>query len=67
MQVHKENLAAALRVAINAREEAEKRAGYTGDSGFVAGLRDVLKHIEAGGQIQIIDSDYRPPQTRRLG
>ncbi len=54
MNVHQSNLVAALKVAIAAREKVEKEAGYTFDSGFVGGMKDVLKHVAAGGQICII-------------
>jgi len=57
MDVHQSNLTAALWIAIQERERVEKSQGYTGDSGFTAGLRETLKHVQTGGQINIIPSD----------
>lgn len=57
MNVYQSNLLMALRVAIIDQEKREKEAGYTGDSGFLAGLRETFKHIQQGGQFYIIPSD----------
>lgn len=53
MDVYKSNLLMALRIAIKDQEKREKDAGYTGDSGYLAGLRETFKHIQEGGQIHI--------------
>lgn len=55
--VHKSNILMALRVAIKDQEKREKDAGYTGDSGFLAGLRETFTHIQNGGQIYIRQDD----------
>ena len=57
MNVHQSNLISALRLAIQDREKVEKAAGYTFDSGFTGGLKEVLKHVEAGGQLNILPSN----------
>jgi hypothetical protein len=54
MRVHQSNLVIALSRAITVQENQEHLRGYTRDSGFLGGLRDVLSHIEKGGQIEII-------------
>lgn len=53
MDVYRSNTLMALRIAIVDQEKREKDAGYTGDSGFLAGLRETFKHIQSGGQIHI--------------
>lgn len=57
LRVYQSNLLMALRVAIKDQEKREKEAGYTGDSSFLAGLRETFNHIQQGGQIRILPSD----------
>lgn len=59
MVVHASNLMFALRVAINDQRRAEKEHGFTNDSALVAGLEDLYKHVQAGGQITILPSQDR--------
>lgn len=56
MNVYQSNLLFALRVAIVDQRKVEREHGFTGDSALVAGLEDLYKHIQAGGQIEIIQS-----------
>lgn len=48
------NLLLALRAAIADQRKVEKDAGYTIDSALVGGWEEMYKHIQAGGQIQIL-------------
>lgn len=47
------NLLMALRLAIIDQRKAEKEHGMNGDSAFVAGLEDVYKHLQQGGQLHL--------------
>lgn len=58
MTVYQSSMLMALRIAIKDQEKCEKDAGYTGDSGFLAELRETFKHIQGGGQIRILPSDF---------
>lgn len=49
--MYRSNLVAALSVAIDTRREVEKQHGYTGDSGFVAGLVEVKEALIRGEQL----------------
>lgn len=51
--MYRSNLASALHVAIEERRKVEKQYGYTGDSGFVAGLVQILDAINRGEQVVI--------------
>jgi hypothetical protein len=56
MEIRASNLLFALRVAINDQRKAEREHGFTRDSGLVAGLEDLYKHVQQGGQITIKSS-----------
>jgi hypothetical protein len=58
MEIQANNLLFALRVAINDQRRAERDHGFSGDSCLVAGLEDLYKHVQGGGQITIV-----PPQN----
>jgi hypothetical protein len=48
------NLAQALHIAIENQTEAEKEHGFTSDSAFVAGLKEVLAAVQREERIEII-------------
>lgn len=56
LEIQASNILFALRVAINDQRRAEKAHGFTRDSALVAGLEATYKHIQAGGQINIVGS-----------
>ena len=56
MLVLQSNLMFALRVAIADQRKSEKDHGFTGDSALVAGWEAMYKHVQLGGQIQILTS-----------
>jgi hypothetical protein len=53
--MRKSNLASALAIAIESRVAEEKKLGYTRDSAFVGGLRDILRAIELRQTIEIVE------------
>lgn len=53
MKVHASNLHAALLLAIKAQRESEKDYGYVMDSGFLAGLEQVVRALRAGEPIEV--------------
>lgn len=57
MEIQASNLLMALRLAIIDQRKAEKEHGFTRDSALVAGLEDLYKHVQQGGQIDIRHSD----------
>ena len=57
MQVQQGNILFALRVAINDQRKVEKEHGFTRDSALVAGLENLYKHVQSGGQIHIVASN----------
>lgn len=57
MNVHQSNLLMAPRVTIKDQEKREKDDGYTGNSDFLAGLRETFDHIQKSGQIRILPSN----------
>ena len=57
MNVHQSNLLQALHIAIQNREAIEKAAGYNFDTIYTSGLKQLLKHIQEGGQIYIIPAE----------
>lgn len=50
------NLMMALRLAINDQRRVEKEGGAFRDSAFVAGMEEVYKHLQQGGQLKLIRS-----------
>lgn len=56
MKIHRSNLIAMLKIAIPEREKTEKENGYKGDSGLVAGTKDLMKHLEKGRDIEFYES-----------
>ncbi len=44
--IHKSNLAIALYECIKLHEKSEKEQGYSGNSGFTAGLKESLKALQ---------------------
>lgn len=56
-RLYRSNLMAALVVAIDARRAVEASHGYTGDSGFVAGLVEVLAELKAGESLTLMESN----------
>lgn len=54
MTIPKDNFELALAIAIQAREKFERETlQYTMDSGFVAGLKEILKASYDGEQVTI--------------
>jgi hypothetical protein len=47
MMIHRENLIAALHVAITERRRIEKAHGYTSDSGLVAGWVELVAVLQS--------------------
>jgi hypothetical protein len=57
MRILTENLIAALNIAINSQSKIEKEEwGYTNDSAFVGGLKQVVEAAESGEEITVKDS-----------
>jgi len=52
---YRETLQGALHLAIKAKEAEEKKAGFTGPSGFLATLQQMKKEVDEGKQIQLRD------------
>lgn len=53
MDVHASNLLSALKQAIDNQREYEKRSGLNYDSSYLAGIEDLYRHVQKGGQIHI--------------
>jgi hypothetical protein len=53
MDILASNLLFALRAAIADQRRVEREAGFRFDSTLLAGLEDLYKHIQRGGQIHI--------------
>lgn len=55
--IHKENLMLALKMAIVAQSEKDKKLDYDSESAFVAGLRKVLADMQAGKRLIVKSQD----------
>lgn len=55
MDMLRDNFIGALQTAIYRTTQLEKEAGYQGDSGYLQGLKQVLKAAENNEEINIID------------
>lgn len=57
--IHRTTLASAISSHIRDREKQEAAHGYTGDSGYLAVLRELLEAIKSSEQISLIgDIDW---------
>ena len=53
MNIFRETMVFLLRQAIQDQQSHEKQIGYTIDSAYLATLREMMKVVEAGGQIHM--------------
>lgn len=52
--IQRSTLASAISAHVQDRAEQEKNWGYTGDSGHLAVLRELLQKLKQGEQIQVV-------------
>lgn len=54
MKVYRSNLQNALYIAIKRQDEDEKERGYSTDSAFLAGLKEIYTALSKGENLEII-------------